>query len=105
MVEEAQQQDGGVRVRREAAPIPTRLPAAPDRYPAYLDNRVYQGSSGAVYPLPFHERIESDWTDHPWDVVHLENDWVELALMPELGGRIAWGWTRPATTTSSTATT
>lgn len=90
MVEEAQQQ-GGVRVRREAVPIPTRLPAAPDRYPAYLDNRVYQGSSGAVYPLPFHERIESDWADHPWDVVHLENDWVELALMPELGGRIAWG--------------
>ncbi|HET9647180.1 MAG TPA: hypothetical protein VFP34_02995, partial [Microlunatus sp.] len=42
-----------------AAPVvlPTYRPEAPDRYPAYLDRRVYQGSSGRVFPLPFHDRI------------------------------------------------
>lgn len=80
-----------VSVCRAKQVIPTHLPLAPDRCPAYLDNRVYQGMSGAVYPLPFHERIASEPSDHPWDVITLRNDWVELAIMPELGGRVAWG--------------
>lgn len=80
-----------VSVCRTKQVIPTHLPLAPDRCPAYLDNRVYQGMSGAVYPLPFHERIASEPSDHPWDVITLRNDWVELAIMPELGGRVAWG--------------
>ena len=42
---------------REPVTIGTYLPEPPDRYPAYLDHRVYQGSSGRVYPLPFHDRI------------------------------------------------
>lgn len=80
-----------VTVRREPHTMPTHLPAAPDRYPAYLDNRVYQGMSGAVYPLPFHERVDLQARDHDWDLITLANEWVELAMLPELGGRIAWG--------------
>ena len=45
----------------DAADLPAR---APDRYPAYLDRRVYQGSSGRVFPLPFHDRI-SETRDRP----------------------------------------
>ena len=45
--------DRAVKAWREPVAIDTYEPAAPDRYPAYLDQRVYQGSSGAVYPLPF----------------------------------------------------
>lgn len=91
MVSEASPRRTAVQVLREPTALPTRMPTAPDRYPAYLDNRVYQGSSGAVYPLPFHERIEDAWQDRWWDLVTLRNEWVELAILPELGGRIAWG--------------
>ena len=100
MVEAAQQLSqtpaprSGVQVNRGPQAIPTFLPAPPDRYPAYLDNRVYQGMSGAVYPLPFHERISSERSEHEWDVVTVSNEWVELAILPELGGRIAWGLDR-----------
>ena len=48
--------------------LPTYLPEAPDRYPAYLDKRVYQGSSGRVFPLPFHDRISETPADHAWAV-------------------------------------
>ena len=41
----------------EPVEIDTYDVEAPDLYPAYLDRRVYQGSSGRVYPLPFYERI------------------------------------------------
>jgi tetratricopeptide (TPR) repeat protein len=74
-----------------AVTIDTYLPEEPDRYPAYLDSRVYQGSSGRVYPLPFHERISSDKKPHQWQAVHLENEFVRLMLLPELGGRIHFG--------------
>ncbi|MCL3860818.1 DUF5107 domain-containing protein [Actinotalea sp. K2] len=76
---------------REPLTIDTYLPAAPDRYPAFLENRVYQGSSGRIYPLPFHERISATKAPRQWDAVHLENAWVRLVVLPELGGRLHIG--------------
>ena len=86
--------DRPVRVWREPVAIDTYEPAAPDRYPAYLDQRVYQGSSGAVYPLPFIDRVSQDKTPRLWDAIHLENDYVRLMILPELGGRIHVGLDR-----------
>ncbi|MCA0295076.1 MAG: DUF5107 domain-containing protein [Actinobacteria bacterium] len=63
----------------------------PDPYPAYLDRRVYQGSSGRVYPLPFFERVASAKVPRQWQAVHLENAYVRLMVLPELGGRIHFG--------------
>jgi len=68
--------------------LPTYLPETPDRYPAYLDQRVYQGSSGKVFPLPFIDRISEECTDHEWVGLHLDNDYLRLLVLPELGGRI-----------------
>ncbi|MFV0430098.1 MAG: DUF5107 domain-containing protein [Arachnia sp.] len=65
--------------------------APPSKYPAYLDRRVYQGSSGRVYPLPFYERIASTKQPRAWQAIHLENEFVKLVILPELGGRIAIG--------------
>jgi tetratricopeptide (TPR) repeat protein len=84
---------GGAPVKawREPVAIDTYAPAAPDRYPAYLDQRVYQGSSGAVYPLPFIDAIAREKAPRRWDAVHLENEYVRLMILPELGGRIHIG--------------
>ena len=71
--------------------IDTYRPTEPGRYPLYLDRRVYQGSSGRVYPLPFHERIDSAKAPVSWRAIHLENAWVRLMILPELGGRIHIG--------------
>jgi len=72
----------------EPVNIDSYLPGPPDIYPAFLDSRVYQGSSGRVYPLPFHERIAQQPVAHEWQAVHLENEWVRIMILPELGGRI-----------------
>lgn len=82
------QLDAPVAVWREPVMFPTYLPQTPDRYPAYLDHRVYQGSSGRVYPLPFHDRIAQTPVEHQWDAVHIENRWLRVMVLPELGGRI-----------------
>ena len=76
---------------REPVTIDTYLPDAPDPYPAFLEKRVYQGSSGRVYPLPFQERISLAKVPRQWAAIHLENPWVRLVVLPELGGRIHVG--------------
>lgn len=78
----------GVAVWSEPLTIDSYMPEDPDRFPAYLDRRVYQGSSGRVYPLPFHERISPTKQPHTWKAVHLENEWMRLVVLPELGGRL-----------------
>src|SRR5262245_3622543 len=68
--------------------IPTHLPLAPDKNPMFLEKRVYQGSSGRVYPLPFIDRIAIEATNRSWQAVHLENEYLRVMILPELGGRI-----------------
>jgi tetratricopeptide (TPR) repeat protein len=64
------------------------MPAAPDLNPMFLEKRVYQGSSGKVYPLPFTDRIADTKTDRTWTAVWLENAFLQVMILPEIGGRI-----------------
>ena len=68
--------------------LPTYLPAAPDKNPMFLEKRVYQGSSGKVYPLPFTDRIAEKPVDRKWKAVWIENEFLRALVLPELGGRI-----------------
>ncbi len=77
-----------VTVRRESVVLPTYEPAAPDRNPMFLETRVYQGSSGRVYPLPFVDRIAEKPVPRAWDAVYLENEFLLVMILPQLGGRI-----------------
>src|SRR5262245_56665086 len=55
-----------VAVRVTHVEIPTYLPAKPDKNPMFLEKRVYQGSSGKVYPLPFTDRIAERPVSRKW---------------------------------------
>jgi len=77
-----------VRTWTENLVIPTYLPAAPDKNPMFLKKRVYQGSSGKVYPLPFTDRIAEKPVDRKWKAVWIENEFIRALVLPELGGRI-----------------
>src|SRR5437899_10231716 len=79
---------GAVEVRVEELVIPTYLPAAPDKNPMFLEKRVYQGSSGKVYPLPFIDRIAEKPVERRWKAVWIENEFLRVMVLPELGGRI-----------------
>ncbi len=54
----------------------------------FLEKRVYQGSSGAVYPLPVIDRISDEKTLRTYEAVFLENEFLKIMILPELGGRI-----------------
>ncbi len=84
--------DRPVAVWSQPVELLTYEPATPDPFPAFLDRRVYQGSSGRVYPLPFIDRIAAEPRPHRWEAIHLENRWIRAVILPELGGRIHVGF-------------
>lgn len=81
-------QERTVRIWEETVYIPAYGTGEPDRNPMFLEKRIYQGSSGKVYPHPVIDRIEDTKEDRPYRLVYLENEYLLIAVMPELGGRI-----------------
>jgi tetratricopeptide (TPR) repeat protein len=75
-------------VRRTFISLPTYLPEPASRHPMFLEKRVYQGSSGKIYPLPFIDRIAEVKCDVEWDAIYLENEFLEAMILPQIGGRI-----------------
>src|ERR1700729_2905798 len=83
---------GPVKAWKQAIAIPTYEPESADCNPMFLEKRVYQGSSGRVYPLPFIDRIATEAHDRLWQAVHVENEYLRLMILPEIGGRIHVGY-------------
>lgn len=85
-------EDGPVKAWEQEVEIQTYAPGIPDRNPMFLERRVYQGSSGRVYPLPFIDRIAFEPTQKLWKAVHIENEYLRVMILPEIGGRIHVGY-------------
>ncbi len=77
-----------VRAWTETVSIPTYGVGQPDRNPMFLDKRVYQGSSGAVYPFAVIDKIEDEKEDRDYVGVWLENEYLRVLILPQLGGRV-----------------
>ena len=77
-----------VKAWKEKVVIPTYEVGKPEKNPIFLEKRVYQGSSGVVYPYPVIESISNEKTDHEWSAVFIENEYIKVMILPELGGRV-----------------
>ena len=79
---------GEVCAWNEKVIIPTYGIGNPEKNPMFLEKRVYQGSSGVVYPHPVIEKIMDEKHDKEWNAVFLENQYLKIMILPELGGRV-----------------
>lgn len=77
-----------VKVWVEKVTIPTYEIGEAEKNPVFLDKRVYQGSCGKVYPYPTVEKISDVKKDKEYTAVYLENEYLKVMVLPELGGRI-----------------
>ncbi|UMB59213.1 DUF5107 domain-containing protein [Lutibacter sp. A80] len=77
-----------VKAWEEKVIIPTYEVGKPEKYPVFLEKRVYQASSGAVYPNPVIEKISDNKVDKEWNAIYIENAYIKVMILPELGGRI-----------------
>lgn len=80
--------NSNVKVWEEKVTIPTYPVGKPDKNPMFLEKRVYQGSSGKVYPHTVIDKIFDNKMDKEYTAVFLENDYIKVMILPEIGGRI-----------------
>ncbi|VGO18010.1 DUF5107 domain-containing protein [Pontiella sulfatireligans] len=76
---------------REPLDIPAYGVGQPEKNPAFFEKRVYQGSCGKVYPVPFIDKVFDEPQPQAYDSVRLENETIRLVMLPEIGGRIFLG--------------
>jgi tetratricopeptide (TPR) repeat protein len=78
----------GAKIWEEDMEFPTYDIGESGKNPLFLEKRVYQGSSGKVYPLPVVDKVFDEKRPRKWRIVVLENRWLRVWVLPELGGRI-----------------
>jgi len=77
-----------VKAWREIVTIPTYQIGEPEKNPIFLEKRVYQGSSGVVYPYPVIESISDEKEDVDYQAIWIENEYIKVMILPQLGGRV-----------------
>ena len=77
-----------VKVTETTVVIPTYKTCEPEKGPLFIEKRAYQGSSGKVYPLPVTEKISDQKEDVSYRALILENDYLYVMILPEIGGKI-----------------
>lgn len=83
---------GEVKAWMEQILLPTYEAGEEEKNPVFLEKRVYQGSSGVVYPYPVIEKISDEKKSKPYKALFIENRYIKVMILPELGGRIQMAW-------------
>lgn len=69
-------------------PAPYLWHRTPREKPDVPGETCLPGSSGVVYPYPVIEKIEDTCEEKSYHAVWLENEYIKVMILPELGGRI-----------------
>ncbi len=79
---------GPVSVWEEALTLPTYRLDPPDSNPMFYTHESYQGAEKRIYPYPFQDRVTNIREQRTYKALYLENDYIRLSILPELGGRL-----------------
>ena len=81
--------DISVRAWVENINIPTYPAPDGDLNPLFLERRNNQGASGRIYPNPVTDYVNNaQKIDQSYQAVFIENEYIQLIVLPQLGGRI-----------------
>ncbi|MCC6488625.1 MAG: DUF5107 domain-containing protein, partial [Candidatus Hydrogenedentes bacterium] len=77
-----------VRIWEEQITLPTYAVQPADPNPRFEEGRVYQGARGPVYPYAMLDGLTDEKIDRTYTALYLENEYVRICVLPEIGGRI-----------------
>ncbi len=76
------------KVWEQVLTLPTYKVAPPDPDPRFYNGRTYQGAKATFYPYPVSDQMTEIRQNEPYTAVFLENDFIRISVLPQLGGRI-----------------
>ncbi|NBC65740.1 MAG: DUF5107 domain-containing protein [Bacteroidetes bacterium] len=77
-----------VKMYEEPLVLPTYKVGPADKNPIFYTDRAYQGAKGEVYPYPLQDNLTDDKVDKAWQGLFLENEFIKIAILPEMGGKL-----------------
>lgn len=77
-----------VKLEQRKLVLPTYEIGQPDKNPIFFTGRVYQGAQGHVYPYPLYDVLTTNKVDKTYNALYLDNEYVNVCVLPEIGGRI-----------------
>jgi tetratricopeptide (TPR) repeat protein len=84
-------QQAPVKVWEENIMIPTYAIGNPEPNPIFNLGRNSQGAAGIVYPYPLYDSLTHKKADKSYKIVYLENEYIKIGVLPQLGGRLFEG--------------
>jgi len=77
-----------VQIWEDTLILPTYQPKAPDKNPMFYVPDAYQGAKRVLYPYPLMDNLSSEKTEREHRAVYLENEYIKLCFLPDIGGRL-----------------
>ncbi len=80
----------GVKAYEGKITLPTYLLDPPEQAPIFERDWSYQRAKRSVYPYPLNDNMTRNRQDVTYDCLYMENEYVELCVIPEFGGRLMY---------------
>lgn len=80
----------GVKAYEGKITMPTYLLDPAEKAPIFERDWSYQRAKRSVYPYPLNDNMTRRREDVTYDCIYMENEYVELCILPEIGGRLLY---------------
>ncbi len=80
----------GVRAYEGKITMPTYLLDPAEKAPIFERDWSYQRAKRSVYPYPLNDNMTRNREDVTYDCIYMENEYIELCILPEIGGRLLY---------------
>lgn len=77
-----------VTAREGTITLPTYLLGEPEKAPIFQRDWSYQRARRSVYPYVLNDNMTTCRAERTYKALYLENEYVELCILPEIGGRL-----------------
>ncbi len=77
-----------VLLKEQSVVLPTYTVAPPEKNPIFFRDEAFQGASRHYYPLKMNDQYINERVMQPWKHLFLENEYIEVAVTPEIGGKL-----------------
>ena len=77
-----------VKMEEKIYSIPSYEQKAPNPMPRFYEGKSHQGVQRRIYPYPYDDGLTPNKQAQDYPMIHVENEYIDLAISPQLGGRI-----------------
>lgn len=77
-----------VSLEEKSIVMPTYPVAPAEKSPIFFKHEAFQGASRHYYPLKLNDQFSPEKTQQPWNFVILSNDYIEIGILPQIGGKL-----------------